>query len=199
MTFKDIIELTKTSPRSGLESLYQAYGEKFYSFCIHKWNLNEDEAWEIVYKTLETLVLKLANYEFESQSHFNNFLYKVLVNFLRQYFRSSRRRLELGVKFVDINEDSDTLTIIKEQIDQKAFTDYYDKGIVESPHLGILNECLEKMDQIDKDLLLLRAQNYSYEEIAKLLNIENNQLKVKHLRAKQKLVNLINQNQNKFQ
>jgi RNA polymerase sigma-70 factor (ECF subfamily) len=44
---------------------------------------------------------------------------------------------------------------------------------------------------LDRELLLLKAQNYTYDEIASILSIENNQLKVKHHRAKQKLINLL--------
>jgi len=54
-----------------------------------------------------------------------------------------------------------------------------------------LELALSKLDPLDKELLLLKANEFTYDQIAELLNIENNQLKVKHHRAKQKLIKLL--------
>jgi RNA polymerase sigma factor (sigma-70 family) len=62
---------------------------------------------------------------------------------------------------------------------------------VETPILQAISQALDKLKPIERDLLMLKVQNYSYDEIAKLLSIENNQLKVKHHRAKNKLVKLL--------
>lgn len=193
---EQILELIASRDPRGLEALYDAYGKKFYAYSIFHWHLNEDEAWDVVYKTLETLVLKLANYQFESKAHFDNFLYKVLLNFLRQYFRQSRAQHKDAITYVNVDEEGLEDGLVA-QIDQVAFSNYYQSETSENPKLQILNDCLDKLDAVDKDLLLLRAQNYTYDEIAALLGIRNNQLKVKHLRAKQKLVNLINETENR--
>lgn len=196
MTYRDILQLIGNKDSKGLEELYQVYGSKFYAYAIQRWNLSEDDAWDVVYKTLETLVLKLPNYEFKSQALFEGFMFKVLVNFLRQHFRSKRHAQESEIEFVDLNNEEMPYQISK-QINKTAFTEYYKTESVENPALLILNEALNKLDANDKDILLLRAQNYSYDEIAALLGIDNNQLKVKHHRAKQKLLNLITELQTK--
>lgn len=195
--YTDIIELIDKKDPKGLEELYNVYGSRFYSYSIQKWNLTEDEAWEVVYKTLETLVLKLSNYKFESKARFEGLLFKVLVNFLRQYYRAKRSQHEGDIEFVDLNSEEEMPYHISKYIHKNAFAEYYKTELVESPALIMLNEALNQLEKSDKELLLLRAQNYSYEEIAVLLKIDNNQLKVKHHRAKQKLLNIINENQNK--
>lgn len=197
MDYKDILELISKKDPKGLKVLYQGYGSKFYAYAVHRWNLTEDEAWEVVYKTLETLVLKLANYQFESKALFEGFLFKVLLNFLRQYFRSRRSSHEAEIEFVDLNNDEELPHQVSKQINKSAFSDYYKTESVENPALQILNEALNKLDPKDKDILLLKAQNYSYDEIAALLGIDNNQLKVTHYRAKKKLLNIITEIQNK--
>lgn len=195
--YLNIIELIRNKDPKGLEELYTMYGSRFYSYSVRQWHLTEDEAWEVVYKTLETLVLKLGNYQFDSKARFEGFLFKVLVNFLRQYFRSKRSQHEGEIEFVNLNIEDEMPYYISKQINKNAFAEYYKTELIESSDLLMLNDALLQLEETDKDILLLRAQNYSYDEIAKLLGIDNNQLKVKHHRAKQKLVNTINEIQNK--
>jgi RNA polymerase sigma factor (sigma-70 family) len=204
MNYKEILELISQKEKKGLEALYASYGQKFYTYAINKWLLNEDEAWEVVYQTLDTLVLKLSKYEFESKTHFDNFIFKVFTNFLRQYFRSHRKH-QHDIVYVDFNLDNshdgdansiETNNIEKDEsileIDDQSFNNYYSSEIIENPKLLALRDALGQMDKTEKEILLLRAQNYSYDEIALMLKIENNQLKVKHHRAKIKLMQLLN-------
>jgi RNA polymerase sigma factor (sigma-70 family) len=190
MEYQKIISQIREKNPAGLESLYETYGAKFYGYCLNKWSLSEDAAWEVVYRTLETVILKGAAYDFESEQHFNNFLFKVLINFLRQVYRKNQAS-KYNLEFVDLNDEETLPRAVINQISRNAFEEYYKIEATDSPLLLALKEALETFDPVDRDLLLLRAQNYSYEEIAQLLSIENNQLKVKHHRAKQKLVNLL--------
>ena len=50
-----------------------------------------------------------------------------------------------------------------------------------------MQKALQQINDLDRELLLLRMNNYSYDEIAEMLGIENNQLKVKFNRAKAKV------------
>lgn len=191
MNYETIIEQLKHKDPQALESLYNAYGAKFYDYCIRKWQLSEDAAWEAVYQTIETVVLKGAQYQFESNLHFQNFLFKVLLNFLRQLYRKQQAGRS-DLEFVQLDADGD-ISVIQRQIDKKTFADYYQSESVEPEIMRTLNHALSQLAPIDKDLLLLKAQNYTYDEIAEILGIENNQLKVKHHRAKQKLIKLLNE------
>ncbi len=195
--YLEILDSIGKNDPKGLTSLYDSYGSKFYNYAVKRWQLNEDEAWEVVYKTLETLILKISGYQFESSKHFENFLYKVLLNFIRQHFRRSRKNSVMDIQYVDLNSDGEDDLQISRAIDKKTFHDYYASETIDDKSIIALNEALNQLDVVDKDLLLLRAQNYSYDEIAKLLGIENNQLKVKYLRAKQKLLKNIHELQNK--
>jgi len=195
--YQTIIALIGNKDSSGLEVLYNAYGSRFYSYCINRWKLTEDEAWEVIYQTLQTLVLKIDNYYFENKGLFEGFLFKVLLNFIRQNFRSKRSKSIHELEFVDLNNEEELPSFFSKQVNKLAFAEYYSSEVVESPHLLALNEALLNLEETDKDILLLRAQNFSYNEIAELLGIDNNQLKVKHHRAKQKLVTFFNEIQSK--
>lgn len=198
MNYKSIIELILKKDQKGLEALYNQYGKKFYGFAIEKWHLSEDQAWDVIYQTLYTLTLKLSDYNFESQAHFNNLIFKIFVNFLRQSFRASRKNTSEIVftdfnmnQFTDeseFNEASDNIEIT--DFDKQTLNAYYTSEVIENPKLVAINEALKEMESLDKDLLIMRAQNFTYEEIAKMLRIDNNQLKVRYFRAKKKLIHL---------
>ena len=195
--YKDIIGLIRKKDPAGLEVLYNEYGSRFYDYATRRWELTEDDAWEVVYKTLETLVLKLDNYRFELKALFEAFLFKVLLNFIREYYRAKRSRNIAELELVDLYDEEQTPHHISKQVSKNAFAEYYKTELIESPDLLLLNDALQRLEQADQDILLLRAQNYSYDEIAQLLGIANNQLKVKHHRAKQKLITIINDLQKK--
>ncbi|HPH30743.1 MAG TPA: sigma-70 family RNA polymerase sigma factor [Chitinophagaceae bacterium] len=191
--YRTILQFISENSPKGLELLYLRYGKPFYSFALERWKFSEDEATEIVYKTLETLVLKLPNYEFGSQALFDGFLFKVFINFLKQKYRENRKRQLPQLEFFDLEQEFELPSNVQKALNRQSFSEYYYSDKLESPAMKILKTSLEQLEQMDRDILLLRAQNYSYEEIAGMLGIENKQLKVRHHRAKQKLINLLNE------
>ena len=190
--FQNLIELIASREKAGWERLYEQYGSKFYAYAIQRWGLSEDEAWEVVYKTLETLVLKIGNYTFQTQGDFDRFIYRVLINFLKKQFRSKKFRESQQTVYMDFNGEQ-VHSMAKGFLNPDLLQDYYTSEQFEHPDLVRLKSILESFDPLDKDLLLLRAQNYSYEEIAQLLQIDNNHLKVRHHRAKKRLMDALNE------
>lgn len=194
INYQNIVELISNKDPEGLSVLFKCYGKQFYRYAVRKWHLSEDEAWDTVYRTLDTLVLKLSKYEFESEAHFNNFIYKVFTNFLRQHFRSHRNKQD-DIQYVDFTEENggeeESANSIRFDIDKKTFFDYYKTEAIENPNILVLNNALNTLSEEEQDILLMRAQGFSYDEIAKFLNVDNNQLKVRHHRAKQKLIKLL--------
>lgn len=206
MEYHQILELIAVKDKKALELLYEKYGQKFYSYAINKWQMDTELAWESVYNTLETLLLKLPDYQIESQAHFDNLISKIFVNFLRQAFRKHRKR-QYDIEYVDFNEqeaeDKDEIdhedlhpsTQSSVPIDANLFNRAYETDVSENPRLTALKKALSGMDETERNILLLRAQNYSYDEIGKMLHIESKNLKVKYLRGKNKLRKLFENNQ----
>ena len=194
MSYLKILELLRDKDKKGLEALYLLYADKFFGYAVSKWHFSEDEAMNVVYQLLDTLVLKAFHYEFESQKHFDNFVFKVFMNFLRQEFRKSKKRAEeisfISLSDLELEEGSEKLNAF---FSPKAIKTYYESDNIENPRLFALENALDKLDKLDKEILLLKAQNFTYDEIANMLGIENNQLKVKHHRAKSKLLKILEQ------
>lgn len=208
MKYNQTLELIASKDKKALEILYEQYGKKFYSYAIYRWQMDEEAATDAVYDTLETLLLKLPDYQIESQAHFNNLIFKIFINALRQAFRKIRKH-QYDIVYVDFTEqdtedeeDSDQAEDAEQEseqsfipIDADLFNRAYETEISENPRLSAIKQALSEMDETDRDMLLLRAQNYSYEEIAQMLGIENKNLKVKYHRSKDKLRKLFENHQ----
>jgi RNA polymerase sigma factor (sigma-70 family) len=199
MDFKEIIELIDAKDKKGWEALYMVYGKKFYGFAVDKWLFTEDEAWDVVYQTLEAIVLKIGEYEIENQAHFDNLVYKIFINFLRQSYRKKKSRLE-QIQFVPLveldlyegmQEDEEKVSNSPIPFDNAFFNENSEGDNIESPKLSLLSAALNQLEPLERDLLLLKANDYTYDEIATMLKIKNNQLKVKHHRAKRKLLKIL--------
>ncbi|WP_286757173.1 sigma-70 family RNA polymerase sigma factor [Roseivirga sp. UBA838] len=186
----EIIQLVKENPRKGLEKLFEKYSNKLFSYCVSNWDFSEDEGWDLIYSTFETILDSIKGYDFESERHFENFLFKVFKNNLRQLYRKQKALLE-HIQFVPLELEG------LEKEGEKLFGQMHDEDLkVSSPQIELLNHALERLNDSDRELLLLRGQNFSYEQIASFLGIEDNQLKVKAHRAKKKLVDLMIKLQN---
>jgi len=177
----------------GLELLYERYGKPFFRYAVDRWKIGEEDTWELVYKTLETLVLKLPKYDFESEAKFDGFVFQVFINLLRDKQRKDRAQQMPKLEFFDLEEEFKLPGYVQEALSKQAFLDYYTAEKTDSPVLTKFKTALGQLSAPDQEILLLRAQNYSYDEIAGLLGIENKQLKVRYHRAKERLIKLLNE------
>lgn len=196
MTYSEIISLIDSKDRKGWESLFHIYGRKFYGFAVNNWGFDEDSAWEVVYQTLQTIILKIGEYEIQSQAHFDNLLFKIFINYLRQHYRKTKRTddftiISLSDLDVATSEENTVDDELKSPFTKEFFSDYLENDETENPKLKQLELALAKLDPEEKDLLLLKANGFTYDQIAEMLKIANNQLKVKHHRAKNKLIKLL--------
>ncbi|MBX7094068.1 MAG: hypothetical protein K1X56_05060, partial [Flavobacteriales bacterium] len=98
------------------------------------------------------------------------------INYLRNYLRDNKYKpgeLSLEENQHELAED--------------------EKKENDSPQMKILNEELEKMEDWERMLLLLRSQEMSYSEIRKYIDKPESQLKVYYQRLKQRLTQRINE------
>jgi RNA polymerase sigma-70 factor (ECF subfamily) len=196
--YTEILSMIAAGSKEGIERLYNKYGRPFYDFAVRKWRLSEDKAWDVVYQTLFAAATKFPRIKFESEAHFENYLFKALINFLRQEFRRQRRQefeeisMDIDYSFAATpDEEPDAEMNDLKDLNSKSLQAYYRDEPMTNPKLAALKCALDQLDPVEKDILLLRAQNYPYDEIAKMLKINNNQLKVKHHRSKKKLIQLL--------
>src|SRR5437867_1010612 len=97
----ELIKEIRKKDKKAIAALYNSYGKKLYGFAIHKWNLNEDEAWDLIYKTLYKIIEVIDRYKFESESKFNGFVFRVFINNLRNQYNEKKSK---GVETIKLEE-----------------------------------------------------------------------------------------------
>lgn len=195
-----IINSIRSKDKNALESLYNNYGIKLFSFARTNWNLSEDDGWELVYNTLFKVIEVIDRYDFKNEKHFQNWIYKIFKNELFQFYRRNENKASFKdfvsleafkTKQIEPDEDwqkvSDGIGILNNISNE----DYLLQEETVNPTIVALENALNEIGDFNKQLLLLRAQGFTYEEVASFLGVDKKNLKVKYLRAKQKVIKLL--------
>jgi RNA polymerase sigma-70 factor (ECF subfamily) len=158
--------------------IYHRYGKKLYSYALHSWKLNEDAAWDLIYKTLYKVADTYGKYTFESEEKFASFIFRIFINYLKNYYRDHKEEKEFAFMTVDAVEinSKDTNEAEKQ----------------ESPKMNALNEALDTMEDWERMLLLMRSEGRAYSDISQYIDKPESQLKVYYQRLKEKLTKKLN-------
>ncbi len=178
----EISSKIKEKSTDAVAILYNDYGKKLYGYARVKWKLNEDDSWELVYKTLYKVIEVAHQYQFENENKFTGFVFKIFINYLRNHYRDTKdKKLEM----VELTEAHEKMN--------------GDKGepcsgtIKSTPEMNCLQKVLQLLEDWQRIVLLMRAQNYSYEAIGKYVSRPSDQLKVYHMRLKKKVAEKTNE------
>jgi RNA polymerase sigma factor (sigma-70 family) len=193
-------ELLRAERGKAVQVLYERYGKKLYSYALSSWHLDEDTAWDMVYDTLYKTVEKIDSYEFNSEKKFGSFVFTIFCNNLRRHYRDNKKREE-KLSFSPFNElnfeasKSDpqmaTERKVQDLMVEASIEAYREPDTGSDTLMKIMEECLAKLPDWERILLLLRSQDMPYTEIARYVHKPAEQLKVYHQRAKTKLEKLI--------
>ena len=136
-----------------------------------------DDAWAIVYKTIYKIAEVGFKYTFENEQKRSAFIFKTHINFLRNYFRDNKsfeknnQEVELHENFTDKEPETNT---------------------TQNLPLIILQQELEKLEDWQRILLLMRGQDMPYSKISEFVKKPENQLKVYYARLKKQLTDNVN-------
>ena len=171
-------------PRTGNQSdfisdLYHRYGKKLLSYAVHTWKVDEDKAWDIIYKTLYKVVDTYSKYTFENEQKFGGFIFRIFINLMRNHYRDTKEH--------PMNITSDLTSV-----EHKVIEDESDEQIA-SQKMQLLKMELDKMEDWQRILLLMRSDGRPYSEIAKYVNKPEDQLKVYYQRLKKNITDKLNE------
>lgn len=162
--------LVRRKDPSAIKELYEQFGKKLAGFAVHKWRVSEDDAWDLVYKTLYRVLEKSDDYEFVSEQKFSGFVFTIFINYLRNHFRDRKQLPEY-----------------EDELNEKTIASAETATTEISPSVHLLNEELDKLEDWERILLLMRSQDVPYSEIARLTGKSEDNLKVYYGRLKKKL------------
>ena len=166
-----VTKLKELNHNDFITLIYKDYGKKLFSYSIKTWKVSDDIAWDLVYKTIWRLAEVYKNYSFETDEKFTSFLFKIFINYLRNYYRDNKEHRET-IFYAAAN--ADIPAIEKES-----------EALTENIKLTALNEVLEDMEDWQRLLLLLRSEGRPYSEIAVYVDKPEKQLKVYYKRLKE--------------
>ena len=87
-----LIQLKTKDKKNAIALLYKQYGKKLFGYSVSKWNISEDDTWEIIYKTLYKVMDVIENYSFENEDKFAGFVFKIFMNYLRNHYRDTKNK-----------------------------------------------------------------------------------------------------------
>lgn len=196
MKYLKIIAGFQADLNEGLKILFEEYGQKLFGFSINHFHLDEDEGYDVLYKTMETVGKVVSRYEFSSENHFSNWILKIHKNNILQLLRTKKSK-EQNLQIVNFSDweneakefDDEDLELdrFKPVLEQISSINTFENSSHQNKLMFAMQKALQQINDTDRELLLLRINNFSYNEIAEMLGIENNQLKVKFNRAKAKV------------
>ncbi|MGC8765335.1 MAG: RNA polymerase sigma factor [Brevinematia bacterium] len=170
MDEKELLILAKKGDLKAFEKLISIYSRHCFSFGYYHLK-NRSDAEDFVQEVFYKLFLYIKSYN-ENKKFFSWF-YEIEKNVLKDFFKKRNKR--------------------KEEIDEKFFENvvFYDN------HIGIedkisLFKAIESLNEDEKDLIFMKYnEDLSIKEIAEILKLSEENVKVRLFRAKQKLLSLL--------
>jgi RNA polymerase sigma factor (sigma-70 family) len=166
--------LPKLNRREMAGDLYRKYGRKLYAYAVHTWKMDEDETWDLIYKTLYKVIDSHHNYSFVDEEKFASFIFRIFINYMRNHYRDHKAQKE-AMKMTGLEE--------AEHIGQNHKVEASNESTDSSILLALKKE-LDQLEDWQRILLLMRSDGRPYSEIAEYVNKPEEQLKVYYQRLK---------------
>lgn len=171
------IEKAKAGNQTAYRDLLNLYWGDVYRFILAKCQ-NDYEAEDLTINTFSKAFDKIVQYD--SKYAFKNWLLTIANNLFIDYLRSQKNH----IKGIDI-ENEKILKIVDE-------TPSFEDKLIQEQHLVELLQYIKKLKPHYREVINLRYfQEYTYKEIAEELGEPLNNIKVKLLRARKLLSELI--------
>lgn len=155
-----------------LELLFEAFGDALFGYGNRQWKIPKDACWDLIYASLYKVEEVADDHDFEAVEKFNAFVFRIFINRMKNYLRDEETRTK-GAREVELEEDK--IGESQERIEQ------------ENEEVNLLNEILDELEDWQRILMLMRAQDYSYSEIAKYTHKSEKNLKVYYGRLKKQI------------
>jgi RNA polymerase sigma-70 factor, ECF subfamily len=175
----DLVRRIQTGDEIAFREIVDRYQSKVFSI-IYGVLRNHNDAEDIAQQVFSKIYFSIRNFDFRSS--LLTWIYKITVNECYDYLRKKRvRKLVYESDFSE--EDAQRMEASDPAIDPTAPMDS------RLANRDLVTKLLSKVSQEDRSLILLKeVEGHSVEELARMTGLNENTIKVKLFRTRQKLL-----------
>ena len=182
-----ILAINNEDDRAYVEKIYNQYGKKIYKIAFKILN-NTEDAEDCVHDVVKIIIDNLEMFQaLEGEQ-----LIKLLVTCSRNaalniYRKNKIKHINEGKRKPYTGDETDEKDLAIESVSDDGM--FVDLIVINEESRKRISEMIEKLDPIYKDVLYLRYQySMKNQDIAKMLKISENVVKVRYYRAKKILL-----------
>ncbi len=172
MEKRELIKEANKGNLKAFEVLVSFYEKKIFSAAFY-YTKNKADAEDITQEVFWKVFTQLS--KFDEERKFFTWIYMIFLNTLNTFFKKNKRH-----KKIELNEDF---------IDSIVINPSFEIDSVEKINLL---RAMEKLDELEQTIFLLRYNHgFSIKEVAEILGLTEENVKVRIFRGKEKLLNLL--------
>src|SRR5229473_3836081 len=181
----DFIERLKARDERAFETLVQSYGARMLA-TARRFLVNEHDAHDIVQQAFFSAFRAIAG--FNADATLSTWLHRIVVNAALMQLRSRRRRPELPIEDLLPRFDD-----AGRRVDESEHIRWVDEHPMHQRETRqMVRHCIDQLPEIYRSVLLLRdIEDLDTAEVAAMLAISPNAIKIRVHRARQALKSLI--------
>ena len=174
MNERDLLNLIKTNPETGIHKLMKLYGGSIGTICRNfLYDCSENDIEEAIADTFIRFWKKASDFELNEKYSLKSYLYTIARNIARDKRRYLKKADIFSIEELSLDLPADFST---------------ENELVRREHEAILHTCLEQMKEPDKSVFLFRYfYGYKISDIAVLLNLPHKKVENILFRGKEKL------------
>jgi RNA polymerase sigma-70 factor, ECF subfamily len=174
-----LVRRAQSGDESAFRELVEKYQSKVFSI-IHGIVRQKNDVEDIAQQVFAKIYFSIKNFDFRSSPI--TWIYKITVNECFDYLR--KKKVRKLVYESDLSEDE-----VRRVENTEPAADRTPRTDVTLARRDYMTKLLERVSEEDRNLLMLKeVEGYSVEELAEMLKMNENTVKVKLFRARQKLV-----------
>jgi RNA polymerase sigma-70 factor, ECF subfamily len=174
-----LVRRAQNGDESAFRELVEKYQSKVFSI-IHGIVRQKNDVEDIAQQVFAKIYFSIKNFDFRSSPI--TWIYKITVNECFDYLR--KKKVRKLVYESDLSEDE-----VRRVENTEPATDRTPRTDTTLARRDYVTKLLERVSEEDRNLLMLKeVEGYSVEELAEMLKMNENTVKVKLFRARQKLV-----------
>jgi RNA polymerase sigma-70 factor (ECF subfamily) len=174
-----LVQRAQAGDESAFREIVEKYQSKVFSI-IHGIVRQKNDVEDIAQQVFAKVYFSIRNFDFRSS--LITWIYKITVNECFDYLR--KKKVRKLVYESDLSEDE-----VRRVENTEPATDKAPRADTSLARRDYVLKLLTRVSEEERSLLMLKeVEGYSVEELAEMLNMNENTIKVKLFRARQKLV-----------